>query len=80
MKSLVVSLLALAGTTAAHYTFPALVVGGKATNNWEYVRQTANYQSNGAFFHTTPTTHSLTLPSSSTHGKQRTLLTPHQAP
>ncbi|KAJ4984313.1 fungal cellulose binding domain-containing protein [Stagonosporopsis vannaccii] len=47
MKAFVLSLLALAGTSAAHYTFPALVVGGKATNNWEYVRQTANYQSNG---------------------------------
>ncbi|KAJ4364351.1 hypothetical protein N0V95_000760 [Ascochyta clinopodiicola] len=47
MKSLVLSLLALASTSAAHYTFPELVVGGKGTGNWQYVRQTANYQSNG---------------------------------
>ncbi|KZM19661.1 hypothetical protein ST47_g8973 [Ascochyta rabiei] len=47
MKSLVLSLLALASTSAAHYTLPELVVGGKGTGNWQYVRQTANYQSNG---------------------------------
>ncbi|KAF1366052.1 fungal cellulose binding domain-containing protein [Lizonia empirigonia] len=47
MKSLVLSLLALASTSTAHYTFPELVVGGKGTGNWQYVRQTANYQSNG---------------------------------
>lgn len=47
MKSLILSLLALASSTTAHYTFPELVVGGKGTGNWQYVRQTANYQSNG---------------------------------
>lgn len=50
MKSLILSLLALASSTTAHYTFPELVVGGKGTGNWQYVRQTANYQSNGKSF------------------------------
>ncbi|KAH6620310.1 fungal cellulose binding domain-containing protein [Boeremia exigua] len=47
MKSVLLSLLALTGTSVAHYTFPELVVNGKGTGNWQYVRQTANYQSNG---------------------------------
>ncbi|KAJ4383857.1 hypothetical protein N0V86_000700 [Didymella sp. IMI 355093] len=47
MKSLVLSLLALASSASAHYTFPELIVGGKGTGAWQYVRQTANYQSNG---------------------------------
>ncbi|KAF2632513.1 lytic polysaccharide monooxygenase [Macroventuria anomochaeta] len=47
MKSFILSLLALASSSAAHYTFPELVIGGKGTGNWQYVRQTANYQSNG---------------------------------
>lgn len=47
MKSLIFSFLALASTSAAHYTFPELVVAGKGTGAWQYVRQTANYQSNG---------------------------------
>ena len=51
MKSLIFSLLAFASTSAAHYTFPELVVNGKGTGNWQYVRQTANYQSNGTFIY-----------------------------
>jgi hypothetical protein len=47
MKSVVLSLLALASSGAAHYTFPELLVGGKGNGNWVNVRQTANYQSNG---------------------------------
>ncbi|KAK3217569.1 hypothetical protein GRF29_1g3433800 [Pseudopithomyces chartarum] len=41
------SSLLLAATASAHYTFPALVAGGSATGQWEYVRKTTNYQSNG---------------------------------
>ncbi|KAH7402412.1 fungal cellulose binding domain-containing protein [Pyrenochaeta sp. MPI-SDFR-AT-0127] len=47
MKSLFVSLLAVASTASAHYTFPELVVGGQKTGLWTYVRKAANYQSNG---------------------------------
>jgi hypothetical protein len=48
MKSVVLaSVLALASSVSAHYTFPELIVGGKGTGAWKYVRQTANYQSNG---------------------------------
>ena len=47
MKSVVLSLLALASSGAAHYTFPELLLGGKGNGNWVNVRQTANYQSNG---------------------------------
>lgn len=41
------SSLLLTATASAHYTFPALVAGGSATGQWEYVRKTTNYQSNG---------------------------------
>ena len=37
----------LAATASAHYTFPALVANGAATQQWQYVRKTTNYQSNG---------------------------------
>jgi hypothetical protein len=47
MKSAVLSLLAIASTASAHYTFPELLVGGKGTGQWTNVRKTANYQSNG---------------------------------
>ncbi|OAL05952.1 hypothetical protein IQ06DRAFT_313166 [Phaeosphaeriaceae sp. SRC1lsM3a] len=47
MKSALVSLLAVASTASAHYTFPQLIAGGKTTGLWEYVRKTTNYQSNG---------------------------------
>ncbi|KAF2275907.1 fungal cellulose binding domain-containing protein [Westerdykella ornata] len=46
MKYLLASSL-LAASATAHYTFPALVAGGKATGQWQYVRKTTNYQSNG---------------------------------
>ncbi|KAK7753045.1 hypothetical protein SLS62_004995 [Diatrype stigma] len=39
--------LALAAAVNAHYTFPALIADGKTTADWEYVRKTTNYQSNG---------------------------------
>ncbi|KAF2254994.1 lytic polysaccharide monooxygenase [Trematosphaeria pertusa] len=45
MKFLFASLLA--ATASAHYTFPALVANGQATSQWQYVRKTTNYQSNG---------------------------------
>ncbi|KAF2751738.1 lytic polysaccharide monooxygenase [Sporormia fimetaria CBS 119925] len=45
MKFIVASLLAT--QAAAHYTFPALVANGQVTQQWQYVRRTANYQSNG---------------------------------
>ncbi|KAF2823313.1 hypothetical protein CC86DRAFT_65893 [Ophiobolus disseminans] len=47
MKSLILSLAALASTATAHYTFPELVVGSQKTGLWTYVRKAANYQSNG---------------------------------
>lgn len=37
----------LAEFAAAHYTFPALIVGGVATPQWQYVRMTDNHYSNG---------------------------------
>lgn len=46
MKSLL-SLLALAASVSAHYTFPALIAGSQTTSPWTYVRKTTNYQSNG---------------------------------
>ncbi|KAI0593661.1 fungal cellulose binding domain-containing protein [Biscogniauxia sp. FL1348] len=42
-----IAILALSSAIQAHYTFPALVANGAATNKWEYVRKTTNYQSNG---------------------------------
>lgn len=50
MKSVFVSLLAVASTASAHYTFPELVVGGQKTGLWSYVRKAANFQSNGETF------------------------------
>lgn len=47
MKSLILSLVTLASTASAHYTFPELIAGGKGTGQWVNVRKTANYQSNG---------------------------------
>jgi hypothetical protein len=41
------SLLALATSAAAHYTFPELVINGRGTGQWTHVRKTANFQSNG---------------------------------
>ncbi|CAG8978037.1 hypothetical protein HYALB_00000707 [Hymenoscyphus albidus] len=42
-----ISLLTLAASASAHYTFPALIAGGVTTSEWKYVRQWTNYQSNG---------------------------------
>lgn len=47
MKSVFISLFAVASTVSAHYTFPELIVGSQQTGLWTYVRKTANYQSNG---------------------------------
>ena len=47
MKSIFVSLLAVASTASAHYTFPELIVGSQKTGLWSYVRKAANFQSNG---------------------------------
>ncbi|KAH7079233.1 fungal cellulose binding domain-containing protein [Paraphoma chrysanthemicola] len=47
MKSALLSLLAIASTASAHYTFPELIVGGQGTGAWKYVRTTANHYSNG---------------------------------
>jgi hypothetical protein len=49
MKYAFAALLAVASTASAHYTFPELVVGSTKTGQWNYVRKTANYQSNGTF-------------------------------
>ncbi|KAF2007432.1 lytic polysaccharide monooxygenase [Amniculicola lignicola CBS 123094] len=46
MKSFLLPLLAATSATA-HYTFPALVANGASTTDWQYVRKTTNYQSNG---------------------------------
>ena len=51
MKSAFISILAVASTVSAHYTFPELVVGGQKTELWTYVRKAANYQSNGTLKH-----------------------------
>ncbi|KAF2110125.1 glycoside hydrolase [Lophiotrema nucula] len=45
MRFLLPSLLA--ATATAHYTFPALIAGSTTTSQWQYVRKTTNYQSNG---------------------------------
>lgn len=50
MKAAFFSLLAAASTASAHYTFPELVVGSTHTGQWNYVRKTTNYQSNGEYF------------------------------
>jgi hypothetical protein len=47
MRSLFLSMLALASAASAHYTFPELVVGGQKTGQWKYVQKTTNFQSNG---------------------------------
>ncbi|KAK8077826.1 hypothetical protein PG996_003996 [Apiospora saccharicola] len=46
MKSFT-ALTMLVSAVSAHYTFPALIANGKTTNDWEYVRKTTNFQSNG---------------------------------
>ncbi|KAH9225723.1 lytic polysaccharide monooxygenase [Colletotrichum gloeosporioides 23] len=45
MKASVV--VALASLASAHYVFPSVTYNGKTTQDWEVVRKTTNYQSNG---------------------------------
>ncbi|PPQ74598.1 hypothetical protein CVT26_007844 [Gymnopilus dilepis] len=48
MRQAVFALLSgLACQVAAHYTFPNLIINGAASSDWEYVRQTDNFQSLG---------------------------------
>jgi hypothetical protein len=56
MKSFL-ALLAAAATASAHYTFPALIAGGTTTGQWQYVRKTTNYQSNGPVTDVRPPAH-----------------------
>ncbi|KAL2881236.1 hypothetical protein SGCOL_003527 [Colletotrichum sp. CLE4] len=39
--------LILASVVSAHYVFPSVTYNGKTTNDWEVVRKTTNFQSNG---------------------------------
>ncbi|WYZ43816.1 hypothetical protein EsH8_VII_000252 [Colletotrichum jinshuiense] len=39
--------LILASFASAHYVFPSVTYTGKTTQDWEVVRKTANFQSNG---------------------------------
>ncbi|KAL2755661.1 glycoside hydrolase family 61 protein [Sodiomyces alcalophilus JCM 7366] len=41
------ALLSMVTAATAHYTFPAVTIGGQSTSNWEVIRQTANHQSTG---------------------------------
>ncbi|KZT31813.1 endoglucanase II [Sistotremastrum suecicum HHB10207 ss-3] len=45
MKAFGLILALCASLTYAHYTFPSLVVGGKTSTAWQYVRETNNYNS-----------------------------------
>ncbi|KAK6860788.1 fungal cellulose binding domain-containing protein [Apiospora arundinis] len=47
MKAVAVILLALASAVHGHYKFPRLIANGATTQDWQYVRKTTNYQSNG---------------------------------
>jgi len=40
-------LLVAAHLAAAHYTFPDLIVNGVTSSDWQYIRETANYNSQG---------------------------------
>ncbi|EIM84462.1 glycoside hydrolase family 61 protein [Stereum hirsutum FP-91666 SS1] len=44
MKSAILAFLALAASVSAHYTFPSLVLGTTDTADWEYVRETNNFE------------------------------------
>ncbi|KAF2192265.1 lytic polysaccharide monooxygenase [Zopfia rhizophila CBS 207.26] len=46
MKFLLTAAL-LVVSASAHYNFPSLIANGGSTSAWQYVRKTANYQSNG---------------------------------
>ncbi|KAI0260032.1 glycoside hydrolase family 61 protein A [Gloeopeniophorella convolvens] len=39
------ALTAAATQVAAHYTFPSLIIGGQVTPQWQYVRETNNFES-----------------------------------
>ncbi|KAK1483466.1 fungal cellulose binding domain-containing protein [Colletotrichum cuscutae] len=41
------AVLVLASLASAHYVFPSVTYNGKTTNDWEVVRKTTNFQSNG---------------------------------
>ncbi|PGH04520.1 hypothetical protein AJ79_07046 [Helicocarpus griseus UAMH5409] len=47
MKFSTTLLLLAPAIASAHYTFPSLIVNGQTTAEWQYVRQTENYQHNG---------------------------------
>ncbi|KAK7961613.1 glycoside hydrolase family 61 protein [Apiospora aurea] len=47
MKAFAVVVLALASAVHGHYKFPRLIAHGATTQDWQYVRKTTNYQSNG---------------------------------
>ncbi|KAI1323419.1 glycoside hydrolase family 61 protein [Xylariaceae sp. FL0255] len=43
---LIAALAVFASAVQAHYTFPALIANSETTEAWEYVRKTANWQTN----------------------------------
>jgi hypothetical protein len=44
---LINALVVMGSLAQAHYTMPRIKAGGVSTSDWQAVRQTANYQSNG---------------------------------
>lgn len=46
MKAALIAAVA-AQLVSAHYTFPDLISGSTVYADWQYVRRTDNYQSNG---------------------------------
>jgi hypothetical protein len=47
MRSKILSLLLAPVAVLSHYVFPNLIVNGKSTGEWEYIRMTTNHYSNG---------------------------------
>jgi hypothetical protein len=45
MKSSILSLIAVASTASAHYTFPQFIASGKTGGLWESVRTSTPYNS-----------------------------------
>ncbi|KAJ7749713.1 glycoside hydrolase [Mycena metata] len=43
--SIFAALTAFVAEVSSHYTFPGLILGGVTSSDWQYVRQTNNYQS-----------------------------------
>ncbi|KAJ7156300.1 glycosyl hydrolase family 61-domain-containing protein [Mycena filopes] len=43
-SSILVAVAALAAKVSAHYTFPGLILNGTTSPDWQYVRQTNNFQ------------------------------------